>query len=1001
MKRTVAFLLTLALLVSCFALMPTKVQASYTMGDCGNNLTWELDKSTGFLTISGTGDMYDYSDDNPAGWTRYKNNINFIYMEDGITSIGDYAFAHIKPTRINIASTVREIGSHALSGCTHNIRFMCPAPKMADDACANMSVRAYYVGGWSDADLRGYGGTLTWEKATTVRMSKASKMFYQIGEPLKAENFVLNPSFGSDAKTFTYTPSELIAEYDNSTLGKKTVTVDLDGYKYTYTYYVIAHKDPRQLIEISYEPIQYYKGGRNIQPKVTVTVDGHTLSSGVHYTLTYKNCSAVGTSGQITVTGLGEFAGYERVLPVAILKSDISTSYFTLPGKDFVGAPITQAPTSVNCNGHQTSSYTPMYDNNINIGAARVHLIGTDNYYGRVTGGFAITADDAYLTLPGAYNGQADGTLNDQVAYIEGVLPPVMFTGRLDESYQLSAYYILYRIEGDDAVIVEEYETEVANASQVPFTYDFRPVYENADGGEVYLLAYSWVNIYDEVYSGALIVAVPAKVPSATYAFLEQAEGDGDFRCEYFGMAGMDGVVENITWSTSDSTIATVEDGIVTLKQPGTVTVTGQSGTLSASTELTVQALNMEDAVIFDYDDGVSNVIYEGRLLEEGTDYTLSATEEDGVTTVTVTGCGLFSGQLTEIIEEYKWTCSHSYGYEDNADGTHDHLCTVCGELVTENEAHTYTNGSCACGAAEPTVPAELIKWAGSNVTLGGALAMNFAFDTAQLGGTTGNYIALTRSYADGREDDVVTIPQSEWVSAGGSFIQVSYTNMAAKEMGDKITAVVYNAKGQVISETRTDSMAEYSARMLVKNDIVDSAEKRTLFVDMLNYGAAAQVYFGYDAENLVNATLTAEQASWASAAVQIANYRQIGGCYVGSNLSLEEEIYLQVAFNAVCEEGMYAVVSFTDHYGKPVEKTVAVEASGSFTVVRVEGMAIADYRGLVTCKLYSAAGAELGSVTDSIESYACRMAIDLQKNGVDLGDVIMKLGASSYEFFH
>ena len=297
--------------------------------------------------------------------------------------------------------------------------------------------------------------------------------------------------------------------------------------------------------------------------------------------------------------------------------------------------------------------------------------------------------------------------------------------------------------------------------------------------------------------------------------------------------------------------------------------------------------------------------------------------------------------------------------------------------------------------------PVELINWAGSNVTLGGALALNFAFDTAQLDGTTGNYIVLTRSYADGREDDVVTIPQSEWVFAGGTYIQVSYTNMAAKEMGDKITAVIYNAAGKAISETRTDSMAEYSMRMLVRADIVASAEKRTLFVDMLNYGAAAQVYFDYDAENLVNATLTEEQAGWASAAVKIDNYRQSSGCYLGSSLSLEEEIYLKVAFGVVCEEGMYATVSFTDHYGTQVEKQVPIEADGSYTIVRVEGMAIADYRGLVTCKLYSASGAELGSTIDSIESYTSRMASALQKNGVDLGDAIMKLGASSYAFFH
>ena len=393
------------------------------------------------------------------------------------------------------------------------------------------------------------------------------------------------------------------------------------------------------------------------------------------------------------------------------------------------------------------------------------------------------------------------------------------------------------------------------------------------------------------------------------------------------------------------------------------------------------------------------------------TDYSYAVTK---AATCTANGTGRYTWKTTTYgsfyFDETIYTKGHNYGQNVTAptctaQGYTTHTCSLCGnsykDTYTNATGHSYVDGICSsCGEKDPDYQ-PMIQWAGSNVTLGGALALNFAFDTAQLDGTTGNYIVLTRSYADGREDDVVTIPQNEWISAGGTYIQVSYTNMAAKEMGDKITAVIYNAAGKAISETRTDSMAEYSMRMLVRADIVASAEKRTLFVDMLNYGAAAQVYFDYDAENLVNATLTEEQAGWASAAVKIDNYRQSSGCYLGSSLSLEEEIYLKVAFGVVCEEGMYATVSFTDHYGTQVEKQVPIEADGSYTIVRVEGMAIADYRGLVTCKLYSASGAELGSTIDSIESYASRMASALQKNGVDLGDAIMKLGASSYAFFH
>ena len=353
-----------------------------------------------------------------------------------------------------------------------------------------------------------------------------------------------------------------------------------------------------------------------------------------------------------------------------------------------------------------------------------------------------------------------------------------------------------------------------------------------------------------------------------------------------------------------------------------------------------------------------------------------------------------------------KQTCQdigHTYTDQETApscttQGYVTYTCTVCGhsyqDHFIEAPGHNYEDGICTvCGQTDPDyqVPVKLLQWAGTNVNLGGALALNFAIDTTQLNGTTGNYIVLTRTFANGKAAETVTLAQSQW-SMSGTYAIVSYENLAAKEMGDEITAVVYNAAGEAISETRTDSMATYAMRMLQNNT---DAEQRTLFVDMLNYGAAAQRYFGYDAENPVNGALTEEQAGWASAAVEMQDHRQSSGCYFGSSLSLEEEIYMQVAFGAVYEEGMYAEISFTDHYGRDKQQKLDVTASGSYTIVRVEGMAIADYRGLVTCTLYGAGGTALGDTVDSMESYIARVELG------ELGDAIMKLGASSYAFFH
>ena len=60
-------------------------------GDCSffaDDVIWVLD-TDGTLTISGSGDMYYYSD---APWDRYRDEIKRVVIEQGVTSIGNNAF---------------------------------------------------------------------------------------------------------------------------------------------------------------------------------------------------------------------------------------------------------------------------------------------------------------------------------------------------------------------------------------------------------------------------------------------------------------------------------------------------------------------------------------------------------------------------------------------------------------------------------------------------------------------------------------------------------------------------------------------------------------------------------------------------------------------------------------------------------------------------------------------------------------------------------------------
>lgn len=81
-----------------------------TTGDC----TWTLDEN-GLLTISGNGAMGNYTYLSSSPWGT---NIKSVIIENGVTSIGNYAFRSCDAlTNITIPNSVTNIGHNAFWGC--------------------------------------------------------------------------------------------------------------------------------------------------------------------------------------------------------------------------------------------------------------------------------------------------------------------------------------------------------------------------------------------------------------------------------------------------------------------------------------------------------------------------------------------------------------------------------------------------------------------------------------------------------------------------------------------------------------------------------------------------------------------------------------------------------------------------------------------------------------------------------------------------------------------
>ncbi len=102
----------------------------------GENLIWTFDEDTYTLTISGTGEMYDFkNDENDRNeilfmppWSEYDEQIKSVVISDGVENIGAYAFDDCTQlTDVSIGADVVDIGNYAFSGCTALVDIAVPS----------------------------------------------------------------------------------------------------------------------------------------------------------------------------------------------------------------------------------------------------------------------------------------------------------------------------------------------------------------------------------------------------------------------------------------------------------------------------------------------------------------------------------------------------------------------------------------------------------------------------------------------------------------------------------------------------------------------------------------------------------------------------------------------------------------------------------------------------------------------------------------------------------
>ena len=141
-----------------------------------------------------------------------------------------------------------------------------------------------------------------------------------------------------------------------------------------------------------YIPHQTYTGEK-IEPSVTVTLDGKTLTAGTDYTVTYSDNIDVGTAS-VVITGQGIFTGTKtstfQIMPASISDADIAA----IPDQPYTGSAVEPAVALSlgKSDLEEGTDYVVEYADNVEPGTATVSVTGTGNYAGTATASFRIVA---------------------------------------------------------------------------------------------------------------------------------------------------------------------------------------------------------------------------------------------------------------------------------------------------------------------------------------------------------------------------------------------------------------------------------------------------------------------------------------------------------------------------------------------------------------------------------------------------------------------------------
>lgn len=452
--------------------------------------------------------------------------------------------------------------------------------------------------------------------------------------------------------------------------------------------------------------------------KIKVLYKNTVLTENVDYTV---KCENYDSKVIVDILCSEDYNDLSYSFEIVKAPRDLSKAYFeNIENEFYIGRPITPVPTIKYDNNILIldQDYKLQYQNNVDVGEAKIIAIGIGNYKGSIETSFNIirksdTNETKHIILKDGVTPQADGTGMIEVSKgttIEGIVKIVkhnsfIATFVMDEitNVETSEHTRIYSKVNNDLTRID------ANVNDFKFKYTF-----NKPG--IYVLTYSWEEGYlksnynNGIYSGYTEVYSGIK-RSGAYGIIVQEEELGtvenpdtpvlatqlipkepifqDIRTVYLdiGTKNANEKISDVQWSSSDNQTAQVVDGKVTLNKSGSVTITATANGKNAKWVLDLEKLDLtKKGKILSYDNNHAIVTFDNELLIEGVDYKLETETKGEAVIVIVKGINLFDGELkTAFCKDSNclYYCEHIYSDD------YDNECDFCYEKRT----FSYTPG--------------------------------------------------------------------------------------------------------------------------------------------------------------------------------------------------------------------------------------------------------------------------------------------------------------------